>query len=42
MKSEKVRELVKILMESEVYFELPLRERYILIKQILNTYSLSF
>ena len=37
----KVREVVRILIESKFYFTLPLRERYDLIKYILRTFSLS-
>jgi hypothetical protein len=35
----KVKELVAILLESRFYLEIPLRERLLLIKKIINDYQ---
>jgi len=41
IKPEQQKELVNILMDSELYLSLPLEERYLLLKFILDSYSFS-
>jgi len=36
--SEQQKELIKILMDSDLYLDLPLEERHLLLKHILNSY----
>jgi hypothetical protein len=38
IRPEQQKELINILMDSELYFDLPLEERYLLLKFILNSY----
>jgi hypothetical protein len=35
------KDLVNILMDSDLYFDLPLEERYLLLKHILESYLIS-
>jgi hypothetical protein len=40
--SEQQKELINILMDSELYFDLPLEERYMLLKFIRDSYFVSY
>lgn len=39
MELQRLKEIIGILMESKLYFELDIRERQRLVKYVLNTYS---